>query len=81
MLEVGRLYGISRERVRQLFYWNGLPRRRHGWYPPGHPKRDAYLLRLSNSAAMSATPTPMPLASRTIASQLGLRAPRSMSER
>lgn len=34
MAEVGYLYGVSAERVRQLFFWNGLPRRERGWRPP-----------------------------------------------
>lgn len=34
MTEVGYLYGVSTERVRQLFFWNGLPRRQRGWRPP-----------------------------------------------
>lgn len=38
MREVGRLYGIGPERVRQIFYWNGLPRRSREWSPPG-PRR------------------------------------------
>jgi Sigma-70, region 4 len=35
MSEVGRLYGIGPERVRQIFYWSGLPRRSRDWSPPG----------------------------------------------
>ena len=31
LAEVGRRYGVSRERVRQLFAAERLPRRRRGW--------------------------------------------------
>lgn len=79
--EVGRLYGVGGERVRQLLQRVGLPCRWQDWRAPNDPRRADYLRRRSNSAAMSATPTPIPLANRAIASQLGLRAPRSMSER
>jgi sigma-70-like protein len=34
MREVGALYGIGTERVRQLFSWNHLPRRQRNWRPP-----------------------------------------------
>lgn len=87
--EVGELYGISTERVRQIFFWAHLPARRNGWVPPGDPRRARYLQRSgdrrylasrSYSAAMSATPTPRPAANRATAIQDGLRAPRSMSE-
>jgi transposase-like protein len=89
MAEVADLYGISTERVRQLFYWSKLPRRRAGWRPPGHPQRVRYLRntqrqreldRRSYSAAMSATGTRRPAANRVTAIQDGLRDPRSMSE-
>lgn len=81
LAQVGRLYGIGDERVRYLLQRAGLPCRWQGWRPPDDPRRADYLRRRSNSTAMSATPTPIPLASREIASQLGLRAPRSMSDR
>jgi hypothetical protein len=80
MAAVGQLYGISYERVRQLLFWHHLPRRDQSWRPPGDPRRADYLRRRSNSAAMSAVGTSIPSASRTSASQLGLRVPRSMSE-
>jgi len=47
LAEVGALYGIGRERVRQLFYMEFLPTRQHGWHPPGDPRRDDYLARRS----------------------------------
>jgi hypothetical protein len=47
LAEVGALYGLGRERVRQLFYMNYLPTRTVGWRPPGDPGRERYLLRRS----------------------------------
>lgn len=41
LAEVGGLFGISRERVRQIFFWNHLPSRDPGWHPPGSPKRQS----------------------------------------
>lgn len=47
LAEVGALYGLGRERVRQLFFMNCLPTRTIGWRPPGDPGRESYLLRRS----------------------------------
>jgi hypothetical protein len=47
LAEVGALYGIGRERVRQLFVMEYLPTRTSGWRPPGDPGRDSYLARRS----------------------------------
>lgn len=43
LAEVGALYGIGPERVRQLFYMTRLPTRKREWRPPGHPEREGYL--------------------------------------
>jgi hypothetical protein len=45
--EVGALYGLGQERVRQLFFMTRLPTRKSGWRPPGDPGRESYLLRRS----------------------------------
>ena len=45
LAEVGALYGLGPERVRQLFYMTRLPTRKREWRPPGHPQRDQYLAR------------------------------------
>jgi hypothetical protein len=37
LTEVGALYGLGAERVRQLFYLEHLPTRQH-WRPPNPPK-------------------------------------------
>lgn len=34
LAEVGALYGIGPERVRQLFYMERLPTRKRSWKPP-----------------------------------------------
>lgn len=47
LAEVGALYGIGGERVRQLLRIEFLPTRQPGWRPPGDPGRDAYLARRS----------------------------------
>jgi hypothetical protein len=41
--QVGALYGIGGERVRQLFFMERLPTRKRGWRPPlpSQAKRDA----------------------------------------
>jgi sigma-70-like protein len=43
LAEVGALYGLGPERVRQLFFMTRLPTRKREWRPPGHPQRDSYL--------------------------------------
>jgi hypothetical protein len=43
LAEVGGLYGLGPERVRQLFYMTRLPTRKQAWRPPDHPERDRYL--------------------------------------
>jgi hypothetical protein len=45
LAEVGALYGLGPERVRQLFFMTRLPTRKREWRPPGHPQRDQYLAR------------------------------------
>jgi hypothetical protein len=47
LAEVGALYGLGGERVRQLFFMNYLPTRTIGWRPPGDPGRESYLARRS----------------------------------
>jgi hypothetical protein len=47
LAEVGTLYGVGRERVRQLFVMDYLPTRTIGWRPPGDPVRESYLARRS----------------------------------
>jgi hypothetical protein len=47
LAEVGALYGLGRERVRQLFFMDYLSTRAIGWRPPGDPGRESYLLRRS----------------------------------
>lgn len=47
LAEVGALYGLGPERVRQLFFMHYLPTRTIGWRPPGDPGRESYLLRRS----------------------------------
>lgn len=47
LAEIGALYGITRERVRQLFFMERLPTRQRGWHPPGDPRRARYLERRS----------------------------------
>lgn len=43
LAEVGALYGVGPERVRQLFYMERLPTRKKAWRPPDHPERERYL--------------------------------------
>ena len=43
LAEVGALYGVGPERVRQLFYMERLPTRKQAWRPPDHAGRGAYL--------------------------------------
>jgi hypothetical protein len=43
LAEVGALYGLGPERVRQLFYMTRLPTRKREWRPPDHPDRGRYL--------------------------------------
>jgi hypothetical protein len=47
LTEVGTLYELGGERVRQLFVMDYLPTRVNGWRPPGDPGRERYLLRRS----------------------------------
>jgi hypothetical protein len=47
LAEVGALYGLGPERVRQLFFMDYLPSRIQGWRPPGDPGRESYLARRS----------------------------------
>ena len=47
LAEVGALYGLGPERVRQLFFMNYLPTRTIGWRPPGDSGRESYLARRS----------------------------------
>lgn len=37
--EVGALYGLGPERVRQVFFMERLPTRQRGWRPPGDTSR------------------------------------------
>lgn len=43
LTEVGALYGLGPERVRQVFFQERLPTRQRGWRPPSHPERGTYL--------------------------------------
>lgn len=43
LAQVGVLYGIGPERVRQLFFMERLPTRKQAWRPPDHAGRGAYL--------------------------------------
>ncbi len=45
LAQVGVLYGVGPERVRQLFFMERLPTRKRDWRPPGHPQRETYLAR------------------------------------
>lgn len=47
LAQVGQLYGVGGERVRQLFYMDYLPTRAAGWRPPADPRREGYLARRS----------------------------------
>lgn len=41
LAQVGALYGIGPERVRQLFFMTRLPTRKRGWRAPGGASRQA----------------------------------------
>ncbi len=39
LAQVGALYGLGPERVRQLFFMTRLPTRKKAWRPPGPSER------------------------------------------